>query len=349
MTEALETGDGTTRATIPNRYLREMLGNVADPASLLVGAGLGASWLEHPGLRATGEATAAVYRAVVRTLDDELFGYFTRPVPRGTYATLVRLMTGCRNVRAALDAATELYRLFDAHAHWALEVESGRVALSCCPRTETHRSSLLYAHAMLLTPWRTASWLAQAPFEIQHVELDRRFAEYSPESTFLFGLAPEHGDRNAIHFSSEALDWPIRRRLEEVEPWVRSGSFEAIIARAPRGSLETRVRTALIAATPIAGASLPEVARRLGLSRPTLTRKLRERGLSFRTIKDALRRDHAIGELAAGATVAQCAEALGYSEPSAFQRAFKTWTGLSPGRYRREVLASGPSSEPPQA
>lgn len=45
--------------------------------------------------------------------------------------------------------------------------------------------------------------------------------------------------------------------------------------------------------------------------------------------------DHAVTRLAAGDSVAEVAEALGFSEASAFQRAFKSWTGVPPGRYQR--------------
>jgi AraC-like DNA-binding protein len=52
-------------------------------------------------------------------------------------------------------------------------------------------------------------------------------------------------------------------------------------------------------------------------------------------MKDELRRDLAIGLLDGGAPVERVAERVGFSDSSAFTRAFKAWTGVAPGRYRR--------------
>jgi AraC-like DNA-binding protein len=76
----------------------------------------------------------------------------------------------------------------------------------------------------------------------------------------------------------------------------------------------------------------------VGLS--TLHRKLDQEGVIFRDIKDSLRRDLAIDRLThSNASVAQIAGELGFAEPSAFHRAFKTWTGVRPGDYRQRSAA----------
>ena len=81
-------------------------------------------------------------------------------------------------------------------------------------------------------------------------------------------------------------------------------------------------------------ADLASIARGLHVSRATLARRLAARGLAFQQLKDDLRRDHAIALLGARMPIADVADRLGFSEPSAFARAFKSWTGVPPGRYR---------------
>ena len=81
---------------------------------------------------------------------------------------------------------------------------------------------------------------------------------------------------------------------------------------------------------------LEEVARRLQLPTWTLRRKLAEEGTQFRAILNDTRRDLAMSyirdtELAFG----EIAYLLGFASAEAFQRAFKRWSGVTPGEFRR--------------
>ncbi|MCS6765038.1 MAG: AraC family transcriptional regulator [Candidatus Protistobacter heckmanni] len=59
-------------------------------------------------------------------------------------------------------------------------------------------------------------------------------------------------------------------------------------------------------------------------------------GISYQLIKDDLRRDLAIDALSHGSeSIVAIAAGLGFAEPGAFHRAFKKWTGVRPGEYRR--------------
>jgi len=78
-----------------------------------------------------------------------------------------------------------------------------------------------------------------------------------------------------------------------------------------------------------------ELTRLLGMSARTLRRRLEKEGTSYQRIKDVARRDAAIALLSReGLTVSEVAERVGFSDPSAFHRSFKKWTGQSPGSYR---------------
>jgi AraC-like DNA-binding protein len=73
----------------------------------------------------------------------------------------------------------------------------------------------------------------------------------------------------------------------------------------------------------------------LNMSARTLRRRLEKEGTSYQRIKDNARRDVAITLLSReGKTVSEVAEQVGFSDPSAFHRSFKKWTGQSPGSYR---------------
>ena len=77
------------------------------------------------------------------------------------------------------------------------------------------------------------------------------------------------------------------------------------------------------------------VARGLGLSRQTLYRRLKAEGVTFEQLLDRLRRRLALRFVREqGMAVKEAAWRLGFSDPAAFSRAFKRWTGKSPGGSR---------------
>lgn len=80
---------------------------------------------------------------------------------------------------------------------------------------------------------------------------------------------------------------------------------------------------------------MPEIARRLGFSERTLQRRLGAEGLSYQKLVDAARRELAEGLLVqSDYALADVAFLTGFSEQSAFNRAFKRWRGQTPAEYR---------------
>jgi AraC-like DNA-binding protein len=80
---------------------------------------------------------------------------------------------------------------------------------------------------------------------------------------------------------------------------------------------------------------IERVARALGCSRQTLYRRLKVEGLTFEQVLDDLRRRRALRLVHDHAMpVKEIAYRLGFSDPAAFSRAFKRWTGKSPRAMR---------------
>lgn len=88
------------------------------------------------------------------------------------------------------------------------------------------------------------------------------------------------------------------------------------------------------------GPTLPrraDAALALGISERTLARRLQAQGTSFDNLVDEARRDRALNAVASTrAPLPEIAEALGFAEVSTFYRAFRRWTGLPPGRWRKQ-------------
>lgn len=134
-------------------------------------------------------------------------------------------------------------------------------------------------------------------------------------------------------FSADVLDVPLATADLAAKELARQQCERQLAALIDAGLLG-RVRAAIEAAGP-AVPSLPEVAKALHVSPRTLKRKLSAHGTSFSALHDDLRRQRALLLIADRAnTLASIATALGYSETSNFTRAFRRWTGMSPGAYR---------------
>jgi AraC-like DNA-binding protein len=85
--------------------------------------------------------------------------------------------------------------------------------------------------------------------------------------------------------------------------------------------------------------SMSMIAEDLGVSERTLSRHLKAEQTSFATLRDILRTELAQNYLQdPSITITDISFLLGFSQPSAFHRAFKRWTGLAPLKYRERNL-----------
>jgi len=166
---------------------------------------------------------------------------------------------------------------------------------------------------------------------------------------------PEGPDRARVlgcpvRFNAPETRFVLRRRLLE-QPLPRShpGLFDylerhanTVLSRLPSdGGVAVRVRRLITEALRNGEPNPKEIGKKLSLSERTLQRRLREEQTTFAELLDSARRELAelyVGE--PGVAAYEVAFLLGYSEPSAFHRAFRRWTGVTPQEFRRR-RASG--------
>lgn len=114
---------------------------------------------------------------------------------------------------------------------------------------------------------------------------------------------------------------------------------EELLARLPQAeSFLDSVRRVISQELRGGDPSLTAIAKQLGYAPRTLQRKLQEAGTSYHTLLDEMRRELSIYYLReAQIAVSEVAFLLGFSETSAFHRAFRRWMGISPGEFRRSA------------
>ena len=137
--------------------------------------------------------------------------------------------------------------------------------------------------------------------------------------------------QNCIIFRREDLERPILAADEELASMLDTVANRYLEQRMS-GRMGVRVRDLLIAGLADGIASKTDVARQLNLTERTLLRRLKAEGTTFADVLNGLRQELAFQYLERpGATIADVAYRLGFSDENTFSRAFKRWTGRRPG------------------
>ena len=155
-----------------------------------------------------------------------------------------------------------------------------------------------------------------------------------------FGCEVSFGHRKLyLEAPVDVLQRPIRQPDPALQRVLARQADELLASSEEEPGFLLQVRGALTKAMRHGQPNQEFVAAQLNMSTRTLHRRLREHGFSFRTALTSTRTQLAKDHLQANQlTLAEIALLLGYSEQSAFSRAFASWTGVSPLAYRRSVL-----------
>lgn len=145
-----------------------------------------------------------------------------------------------------------------------------------------------------------------------------------------------------LRFPVEYLGLPLR----QPDPALRKileQQAEQLLAQLPSADdFQQALQRAILNLLDSGEPSLASVAKRLHMSSRTLQRRLADRELKFQAVLDECRQRQAEAHLAdPRLQISEVALLLGYAEQSAFNHAFKRWTGLTPRGYRKQVEAGG--------
>jgi AraC-like DNA-binding protein len=153
---------------------------------------------------------------------------------------------------------------------------------------------------------------------------------------------------NALVFPRVYIDLQQFHSDDTVRTVLRETAERLLVERAQSRSVAQRVRTLLRYERDLAEVNVDRIARHVGLSARALRRRLGSEGSPLSSLLDEARCRIACDELRRpDTTIKETAELLGFSEPSAFHRAFKRWTGRTPAEYSRVTEdASESPSEP---
>lgn len=198
-------------------------------------------------------------------------------------------------------------------------------------------SSLIQVSLGLLTAaHRVINWATRRPLILHRVELPHAAPIGQCGYRMTFGAAPVFDAAHAaLVFDSDALTRSFVRRHHEIENFLDDAPTNLLAECDFSTSVSAQVRRIIEDQLGNSSCTSDQIAAGIAMSRPTLWRRLREENTSISEIRAEVMREAALVSLAQGdESIAQLSRRLGFSEPSAFSRAFRRWTGHSPRSYQ---------------
>ncbi len=267
---------------------------------------------------------------------DPLVGiHFGLALQVGHLDTAGMILMSCDTLEDALDSLMDYYPIVGEGGTFSCRIHDGEYEIRYQPQftvRQPERVEAAMTALLQLSRWATGNRLQASSMTFSHPALDdnRRYES-------LLGLPVRFATpHNTLTLSTRDLALPLIHANPALCQHLRTLA-DQLLDRLGSHSLSATVRD-LLRQHPHWGKE--KVAEQLAMSGRHLVRKLGEEGSSFKLLRDALLQDMAETALQAGNRLTDIAEQLGFSDESAFSKAFKRWTGMTPAQYREKAVKS---------
>lgn len=269
-----------------------------------------------------------------RLLDEPSLGLrLARELPRGSYGVLEHAARNAPTVRAACERLVRYQRLINDAVEYSVIDEDGRVGVG---HALSGHADAVGAHANLFTIAALHRFLEQTGVSEPPEQVVVAHAE--PRVDLGFGAARVRwgAGYNVLLYPAHVFDAAVAHADPTLLPILDEYAAQLLPPEDPASGWRARVRDHLRRHLCGGVPSLEQTARHLGTSSRNLQRQLASLSTTYSEVLDTHREDEA-RRLVADPSLAldEIAFLLGYSGSRAFVRAFKRWTGRSPGAFRR--------------
>lgn len=331
---------------IPSDFIRRSMAlsaaNGVDLSVALAAAGMSRATLIDPRARLTPDQVTAFIQATWQITNDELFGLGAAPVPRGTFRLICLALIHSPDLGSALARMADVIRALPALAPLTItpSEDSTRISFDTRPPAGMESSDdavRVTTDFVLILLHRFAAWLVGKRVRLLAVELPYSAPEprLAQDYDHIFGVPVTFGSATAaLEFDNAVLRSPIIQTEETLEGYLRESPTLLMSERDYDSTASAQVRRVLELGVKGRTSTAEDIAEMLSISVPHLRRLLRQEGTSLNQLREEVLREEAIAGLRRGESVDDLSMRMGFSEPSAFRRAFKRWTGATPSAYR---------------
>lgn len=331
-------------------YVRALLAGAQaqghDIAPWLASVGVSTAQLTHADWRLPVGDYVTLLHAVWAATRDESGGYCSRPLRPGSFAMMCHATIHAPNLRRALLRALKFFQLLSDDLQFSLAENEREACITLHHQGRPGLDAQFFIESLSLMLIRWSSWMIDKKLLVSHLDFSAPAPDDTAERSHIFGCRPQFQQAdNRIRFSTRFLNERVRQTPHTLTEFLAQAPASLLSHYQRDTSLSAQVRHLLQAAADsdhagLESCGLEQIAEQLHLTSQTLRRRLKEEGNSFQEIKDAVRCALATHYLVRDdLPVQDIAERMGFSEASVFFKAFKRWTGLTPGAYREREIA----------
>jgi AraC-like DNA-binding protein len=253
----------------------------------------------------------------------------------------------CSDIGGAIDVACRYHRLTSSIDQIYKTETNNRVVVTLRVRPAHRPMQVEIAEEFVTGQWKLLTDLLPPEFDRREIGLD--FAFPPPAYADLcYELMPGalryDAPSTSLSFPAEWQPLAIATADATVEQVCRAQCDELLESFEPGRPIVDDLRRIILSVPTNRAPLLEDAAHALAMSPRTLERRLHQEGLNFRQIANEIRMGVAAQYIVlATASGQELSAMLGYSQPSAFYRAFRNWFGMTPKQYRYSRLLSRPN------
>lgn len=336
MTSATNASESTVLGLWTDTLVRALEERGYDAQAMAADAGISIDELRAPGSRVALDASTRLWKSAIVATGDPCLGVdVSRYVRSTSFHALSQAVLASPTLREALERIARYSRIVSDLAVVTTEADGDTFSLIITWGSSGLRPAFEPVDAILCAIVRAARFALETSLTPVEVRLERPEPEGSERFRAFFRCPVSFGEPDTrLVFDAATVE--LRLVAGDADLAYASDSVVA----AYLAQLETpttmaqRVRDVLIELLPSGEPHATAVARALTISPRSLQRRLDEEGTTFREVLQAVRHDLAIAYLRSGHQgINEISHRLGFSDPAAFSRAFKRWTGRAPSQF----------------
>lgn len=290
--------------------------------------------------RVTEEDFERMVKAAALYTGDELFGLHQgQRMSISDLGVLGYVMLHSKTIGKALSAYQKYNFIVCSGFNADIEVQGEDILISLFLNNSLTAPSRHCIEDMTVSFYKTLLGLSCRTIPVKAVQFMHDQPPQIEEYVAVFGVVPKFNQNaNTLRFSTDILDYPVLSADTRLLGIFETIADEVTIKLTQGSVLTGELNRWIIESMPTHFPTLQDASKHLRMSVRTLQARLKGENTSYNRLANEVRKELALRYLSKPEyTIAEIAYLLHFSEPSAFQSAFRKWMGAAPGEYRKTV------------